>query len=209
MKTITHILLIGVACLTSIQIFAQEAVWRDVPANELKGVGITENAERMRQSMDYAAKMGFGAAIPTFFHGEKNGRLVYGTVLIPKTDVEFKDIPLSELGNVNLDDFAERVRQSMAWAANHGHGAGIPTFYHADNGRGVVYGTMLFKADRVSFRDIPEGYLTDLNRKDPASWVRAVVKYNNNRSNAGAFPTFHSADKPGKGLVYGVIFFKK
>ncbi|MDF7818740.1 hypothetical protein P1X15_14085 [Runella sp. MFBS21] len=190
---------------------AQETTWRDVPANELNGVAINDLQGRMRESMAYATRYGFGAGVPTFENGNQNGQIVYGTVLVPKKYVEFKDIPQSELGNVDLNNFQERVRQSMTWAANHGYSAGIPTFYHADHGRGVVCGTILFKPDAVTFRDIPQSRMEPINRDEAgtAGWVRSAVRYASKIGQVGAFPTFHQATYNDKGLVYGVVFFKK
>ncbi len=190
---------------------AQETTWRDVPANELNGVAINDLQGRMRESMAYATRYGFGAGVPTFENGTQNGQIVYGTVLIPKKYVEFKDIPQSELGNVDLNNFQERVRQSMTWAANHGYAAGIPTFYHADHGRGIVCGTILFKPESVTFRDVQQSRMEMINRNEAgtAGWVRSVVRYAAKIGQVGAFPTFHQATYSDKGLVYGVVFFKK
>ncbi|MFN8345978.1 MAG: hypothetical protein U0X91_13285 [Spirosomataceae bacterium] len=190
---------------------SQETVWRDVPANELNGVAINDLQGRMRESMAYAARYGFGAGVPTFENGEKNGRIVYGTVLIPAKYVEFKDIPQSELGNVDLNNFQERVRQSMTWATNHGYAAGIPTFYHANHGRGVVCGTILFKPGSVTFRDVKESNMEKINQNDAgtAGWVRSVARYAGQMGWVGAFPTFHQATYSDKGQVYRVVFFKK
>lgn len=203
MKTLIIITLLYIADLSAT---AQETIWRDVPANELNGVAINDLQGRMRESMAYANRYGFGAGVPTFDNGEKNGQIVYGTILIPKRYVEFKDIPQSELGNVDLNNFQERVRQSMTWAANHGYAAGIPTFHHANHGSGMVCGTMLFKAGSAEFKDIA---LSSIDRNDAADWVRTTSRYAGKTGRIGAFPTFYHANYAGKGLVYGVIFFKK
>lgn len=58
---------------------SQETVWRDVPVNELNGVAINDLQGRMRESMVYTARYGFGTGIPTFENGKKNGQIVYGT----------------------------------------------------------------------------------------------------------------------------------
>lgn len=208
MKTLFFTSIFFLVGLVSI---AQETTWRDVPANELNGVAINDLQGRMRESMAYATRYGFGAGIPTFENGNQNGQIVYGTVLVPKKYVEFKDIPQSELGNVDLNNFQERVRQSMTWATNHGYSAGIPTFHHADHGRGIVCGTILFKPDAVTFRDIPQSRMELINRDEAgtAGWVRSAVRYASKIGQVGAFPTFHQARYNDKGLVYGVVFFKK
>lgn len=202
---------IAALCLCCFAAIAQETVWRDVPANELNGVAITDLQGRMRESMAYANRYGFGAGVPTFENGEKNGQIVYGTILIPKRYVEFKDIPQSELGNVDLNNFQERVRQSMTWAANHGYVAGIPTFHHANHGGGMVCGTMLFKAGSVTFRDVKQSNLEKINQNEAgtAGWVRSVARYAGQMGWVGAFPTFHQTTYSDKGQVYGVVFFKK
>jgi len=203
MKTFLFITLLS---LFSVSGIAQETVWRDVPANELNGVAVSDLQGRMRESMAYANRYGFGAGVPTFENGEKNGQIVYGTVLFPKRYVEFKDIPQSELGNVDLNNFQERVRQSMTWASNHGYAAGIPTFHHANHRSGMVCGTILFKAGSTEFNDVS---LRSIDSNDAAGWVRTVARYAAKTGRIGAFPTFHQATYNDKGQVYGVVFFKK
>ncbi|MEZ0608526.1 hypothetical protein ACAW74_08425 [Fibrella sp. WM1] len=195
--------LLAIAQLTA---QAQGAIWRDVPAGELGGVAVTDLMGRVRASMDYANKYGFGAGIPTFYNGEKNGQIVYGTVLLAKSAVEFKDIPVTELGNVSLTDYQERVRQAMTWATNHGYGAGIPTFYHADHGRGMVCGVMLVKPEAIKFVDVSSlRNVRPFDRADTADWARVAGDWAAKNGYVGAMPTYHV----GRDNVFGVVCFKK
>lgn len=189
--------------------FAQGVFWRDVPSGELRGVSINDLAGRMRASMEYATKYGFGAGVPTFYHTEKNGQIVYGTLLIPKESVEFKDIPATELGNVGPDDFQERVRQAMTWATNHGYAAGIPTFFDANNGRGTVYGVILMKSDKLKFMDVQRSRVRAFKNSDTAEWARVGTDVARQRSYAGAFPSFHVGKRGTTSEVFGVFFFLK
>lgn len=203
MKTVKFSLLLLASFLTHLAA-AQGAIWRDVPASELGGVAITDLMGRVRASMDYANKYGFGAGIPTFHNGEKNGQVVYGTVLLAKSMVEFKDIPVTELGNVSLTDYQERVRQAMTWAANHGYGAGIPTFQHADHGRGMICGVMLVKPEAVKFFDF-SWVRYPFDRADTADWARVAGDLAAKNGYAGGIPTYHV----GRENVFGVVCFKK
>lgn len=76
MKTLIIVTLLYLGHLSAI---AQEAIWRDVPVNQLNGVAINDLQGRMRESMVYTARYGFGTGIPTFENGKKNGQIVYGT----------------------------------------------------------------------------------------------------------------------------------
>lgn len=206
MKSIILTLILGFFAFNN---FAQNATWRDVPASELNGVASQDLAERMRASMNYAVKYGFGAGFPTFYQAEKNGEIVYGTVLLPKSMVEFKDIPVTELGNVSLDNFQERVRQAMTWASNHGYAAGIPTFNHADYGRGIICGVMLIKMNKVVFKDVRRISLRKFNSDDAADWARVANDYASKNNYLAGFPTFHVANKGFNNEVFGVMLFNK
>ena len=208
MKSIA--LIIVITCTFLMQnSYSQGVVWRDVPSSELGGVASSDLAGRMRASMAYATKYGFGAGVPTFHQAEKNGEIVYGTTLIPKEYADFKDIPATELGNAGLDDFQERVRQAMTWATNHGYGAGVPTFFHADKGRGIVYGVILIKADKVVFNDIKRSWVRSFDYADTADWMRVATDYAAKNTFSWGFPTFHIASKGYGNEVFGEVFLKK
>lgn len=191
--------------------YAQESVWRDIPANELGGIAAGDLAGRMRASMAYATKYGFGAGIPTFHVGTnpKTGEILYGTVLIPKNYVEFKDIPRSELGNVDATNFQERVRQAMTWATNHGYAAGIPTFFEADYGRGTVYGVILVKAGRATFFDLQKRYVRKFAYSDTGEWARVATDFARQRGYIGAFPTYHVGNSGTSSEVFGIVCLTK
>lgn len=208
MKSITLITILAFISLFQ-SANAQGVVWRDVPASELGGVTSTDLAGRMKASMAYATKYGFGAGVPTFHQAEKNGEIVYGTTLIPKEYVEFRDIPATELGNAGPDDFQERVRQAMTWATNHDYGAGIPTFYQADKGRGNVYGVMLVKADKAIFIDVKRSWVKKFDYTNTAAWARETANFAAKNKYVWGFPTFHISSKGNANEVFGGVFLKK
>lgn len=100
----------------------------------------------------------------------------------------------------------ERFRQANRYAVQNGAPAGFCTFFSANHGQGVVWGTYLFKKSAVEFKDINK---TDLDPfvTDFGQWMRAANRYAGKHGYAGGFPNFE-VGHPGGGTVYGVYFFK-
>ncbi|NEZ54981.1 hypothetical protein [Adonisia turfae] len=86
-----------------------------------------------------------------------------------------------------------------------GYGAGFPNFHEANHGNGVVYGTILIKANYVEWRDIPAADLG--NPGDIGARFRAVNDWAGKNSYKAGFPNFHQADY-GNGVVYGTFLLK-
>jgi hypothetical protein len=107
------------------------AEWRDVPLAELGNVALEDFEGRMRATNTWASQHGFVGGFPTFFHADYGTGVVCGTVLIKSDGAEFRDIPLSELGNPALDDFEARFRATQDYASRNGFVGGFPTLYHA------------------------------------------------------------------------------
>lgn len=107
------------------------AEWRDVPLAELGNVALEDFEGRMRATNTWAVPHGFVGGFPTFFHADYGTGVVCGTVLLGSNGAEFRDIPLSELGNPALDDFEARFRATQDYASRNGFVGGFPTLYHA------------------------------------------------------------------------------
>jgi hypothetical protein len=83
-----------------------------------------------------------------------NRTVVCGTVLIKPECAEWRDVPLTELGNPLLSDIGARFRGTQDYATRNGFIGGFPNFFHADYGNGVVCGTVLIKPDAAEWRDV-------------------------------------------------------
>jgi hypothetical protein len=130
------------------------AQWRDVPLAELGNPALGDFGARMRAVNVYASQHGYVAAFPNFFHADYGHGIVCGTVLLNGPGVEWRDVPLSELGNPSLDDIGARFRATNAWATQHGYVGGFPNFFHADYGHGIVCGTVLLKLGYAQWHDV-------------------------------------------------------
>jgi hypothetical protein len=137
-------------------IFVSSAVaqWRNVSWGELGYPAIGDFGARMRAANVYASQHGYVAAFPTYFEANYGRGLVCGTVLLGGPGVEWRDVPLSELGNPPLDDIGARFRATNDWAFRHGYEGGFPNFFHADYGHGIVCGTVLLKHGYAQWRDV-------------------------------------------------------
>ena len=159
--------------------------------------------ERFRAVNDISSSLGFAAGFPNFHQADHGNGVVYGTVLIKPRFVEWRDIPVADLGNPSDD--AARFRAVNDWASANGFAAGFPNFHQADYGNGVVYGVQLLKQGAVEWRDI---LASDLgNPSDNAARFRAVNDWASANGFVSGFPNFHQADH-GNGVVYGVQLLK-
>ena len=84
-----------------------------------------------RHRADAARDAGFVAGLPNFHEAAYNHDIVGGTVFLKYRNmisrgVEWRDVPLSELGNPNLDDFGARMRATQDYATRNGFVRGIP-----------------------------------------------------------------------------------
>jgi hypothetical protein len=73
------------------------AEWRDVPRASLGSPAINDVGAMMRAASDYAAANGFAAAFPTFHQANHGAGVVYGLVLIPMGNAEWRDVLISDL----------------------------------------------------------------------------------------------------------------
>lgn len=149
------------------------AEWRDVPLAELGNPPLDDFGERMRATNAYASRNGFVGGFPNFFHaeisevisisGQRKRITVCGTVLLNSNGAEWRDVPLSELGNPALDDFEARFRATQDYATRNGFVGGFPNLFHAEitevsitgqRKRITVCGTVLLKPDFAEWRDV-------------------------------------------------------
>jgi hypothetical protein len=130
------------------------AEWRDVPLADLENVSLEDFAGRMRATNAYASRNGFVGGFPNYFHADYGRGIVCGTVLITLLGAEWRDVPLSELGNPTLDDFEARFRATQDYAIRNGFVGGFPNLFHADYGRGIVCGTVLLRPGFAEWQDV-------------------------------------------------------
>lgn len=137
-------------------IFLKSAIanWQDVSLAELGNPSLNDFGARMRATQDFASRNGFLAGFPTFFHADYGKGTVCGTVLIGNAGADWRDVPLTELGNPALDDIGARMRSANDYAVRNGYLSGFPNFYHADYGKGIVCGIILIKKSAGEWRDV-------------------------------------------------------
>jgi hypothetical protein len=138
------------------------AEWRDVPLAELGGVSLDDFEGRMRATNAYATKNGFTGGFPNYFHADYGNGIVCGTILLKSSGAEWRDVPLSELGDPELSDFEARFRATHDYANRNGFVGGFPNLFHAEKQtrdfrtgrpiRQVVCGTVLLRPDFIDFR---------------------------------------------------------
>lgn len=169
----------------------------------------SDKAQQMfRHRAEYATKNGFAAAFPNFHEATYNGTTVGGTILFKHGMVEWRDVPQSELRNVPLQDFVERMKAVQEYAFNRGFVGGFQNYFHANYGAGNVLGTYLLTTDVAEYRNVPQGHLGYPRSDDIRQLFTAVNDYAFRNGYLGGFPTFQIADY-GRGTVYGVILIRK
>src|SRR6266542_4223910 len=148
---------------------------------------------------DWATRRGYVAALPTFMPG---GDKVYGSILVKRSAVDWRDIPAVELGNPTSVE--ARFSAVNDWAARYGYLSAFPNFYEADYG--TDFGTILLRSGAVDWRDIPAVELG--NPTSVEARFRAVNDWATRNGYLSGFPNFHEANY-GSGTVYGAILLKR
>jgi astacin (peptidase family M12A) len=164
--------------------------------------------QSFRYRADIAAKEGFVGAYPNFHTARKGIDEVGGTIFIKSSGALWQDVYLSSLGNPSLNDFGARMRATQEYATRNGFVGGFPNFYHADNGKGIVCGTILLTNTAAEWRDVPSRELGNPPLDDIGARMRSANDYAFRNGYLGGFPTFFHADY-GKGIVCGIIMIKK
>lgn len=164
-------------------------------------------SRRFREANDYAWAHRFLSGFPNFHEADYGLGVVYGTMLLGSDVAEWQDVPLSALGNPNLNDVGARFRATNDWAHRNGFLSGYPNFHHADYGRGIVCGTVLIKKGAGEWRDVPARELGHPAPGDVGARFRATNDWAVRNGFTAGFPNFHQADY-GHGTVYGTILFR-
>lgn len=136
---------------------ANSAQWHDVPLSKLGNPDLTDFAGRMRATANFAYDGMYLGGWPTFYHADYGKGVVCGTVLLKPGVGQWRDVPLADLGNPDLDDVGARFRATHHYARQQGFVGGFPNFHHADYGNGVVCGTVLLNAGPATWKDIVLG----------------------------------------------------
>lgn len=176
-----------------------------VPSNAVSLDG--QPAETFRQRSRFAAENDAIAALPNFHHAKYGRTVVGGAMLLRSAQAEWRDVPLSELGNPDLDDFGQRMRSTQDYAIRNGFVGGFPNFHHGDYGNGIVCGTILLGANCVQWRDLPWSEIGSPGLSDIGARFRGVHDWAVRNLYAGGFPNMYHGDTPG-GRVAGVILLK-
>ncbi len=71
---------------------------RDVKAADLGNPPVSDWGARFRATNDYAARNGFVSGFPNFHHFDHGSGLVYGTILLPASAAECRDVSAAALG---------------------------------------------------------------------------------------------------------------
>lgn len=130
------------------------AEWQDVPHNDMGAPPLNNFAEWMRMANLYASRKGYVGAFPNYFYATKSNRIVCGTLLLKGEGVEWRDVPAADLKNPPIHDIGARFRATQDYAVREGFVGGFPNFYHADYGRGLVYGTILLRPGFAFWADV-------------------------------------------------------
>ncbi|WP_162631637.1 hypothetical protein [Burkholderia sp. JP2-270] len=138
----------------SIFLNSSVAEWRDVSLHDLGNPPLEDFGERMRATNAYATKNGYIGGFPTYYHAQYSEGIVCGSVFLRGEGVEWRDVPIADLGNPPLDDIGQRFRATQDYAKRYGFEGGFPNMFHADYGNGIVCGTLLLKAPAATRRDI-------------------------------------------------------
>src|SRR5262245_6822590 len=108
---------------------AAEYDFQDVPVASY-GAGGADRMNvpaMMRAANDFVVPMpAYGAALPTFHIGADANGPVYGTILIKKSAVEFRDVKKSDLGGVALSNVGDMFRAVDNYATTQGYAAAFP-----------------------------------------------------------------------------------
>lgn len=165
---------------------------------------------RFRAANDWAVRRGDGYACFPNFHQAKypDGRgTVFGHLLLPPRVVTFQDVPRTQQGSPTTT--RTRLAGAHDWARTRGWGHGFPTFHQADDGAGVVYGTMLVRADACTWRDVSVaelGMSGDPTTSPLEQWFRGANDYAARQGFAAGMPNGHYA-RYGGVWVCGIILF--
>jgi hypothetical protein len=156
--------------------------------------------EAFRSRQAAATNLGFVGGFPNFYSypGAGSVGFVGGTIFLTQAAAEWRDVPLSDLDNVDLNNFEERMRKTNVYANRNGFVGGFPNYFHAEyhDGRGIVCGTILLKQEASTWEDV---YTEDLGNPaldDYESRFKGTQDYAGGHGFLGGFPNlFHAEER--------------
>ncbi|MCK9861354.1 hypothetical protein [Paenibacillus sp. ATY16] len=182
--------------------FEVECIWE---ASFGPSITIDEDAMSTFRAINVkATEAGFKGGYPNFYKAIYGINTYYGSINFLESNCLFRDIPINELGNPQLNDFAQRMKAVQDYAVKNGFVGGFPTYFIADYHHGIVCGTILLNSNQAEWRDIPYG---QIDLKDIGARFRATHDYAIKNGFRGGFPNFYHADYP-TGRVGGSILIK-
>ena len=156
-----------------------------------------------------ARGLGFVGGFPNFYlePGPSGLGFVGGTIFLTRAAAEWRNVPLSDLDNVDLNNFEERMRKTNVYANKHGFVGGFPNYFHEDDGSGTVCGTILVKNTAATWEDV---YLSDLGNPaldDFEARFKGTQDYAASHGFLGGFPNlFHADERVIQGLTGRPVF---
>lgn len=158
--------------------------------------------------MRSATALGFIGGFPNFLESHVGRDHLAGTILVRSAGAEFHDLPLRQLGNVSLSDFAGRLRAANTWAAaqvsseasgitpagapvfEHRFAGAFPTFFHSNSAGETVCGTIALTNEAAEMRKLSKAELGNFRDDDFAARFRLTQDYATKNGFVGGFPTF-------------------
>ena len=150
--------------------------FRDVPVADYGVADRLDVPRMMRAANDYAAREGYGGAFPTFHIGSGTNGPVYGTILVKKTAMTFRDVPRTALGGISRINVGDMFRAAADYSSTQGFPAAFPTFHGMNHGNGEVYGINLLHPGTVMWRDVPRSELALFGRA-PKRWAIVLCTF--------------------------------
>jgi hypothetical protein len=138
--------------------------WRDVDAASVGGTTNRDSAsgivKRFTGTYDYARSIGFVGGFPNLRQSTDGAGRLCGVFLLDSSEVEWRDVPRAELGNLRhrrgtARGLVERFNAAYDYALREGFAGGFPNLHEKTHSNGVsTHGVLLFRKGAVEWRDI-------------------------------------------------------
>ena len=172
----------------------------EVPAAELS---LARLEDWWTAAHGYAVGNKHETGYPIFLSLTRDGKLIYLFFYLDKSACTMEVVPIGDLKN-SMDILTRLPASADIAGVRHIPGA-IPAFDDHNYGRGMHYGSILFKPGSADFRDIP---VTELDPVvTPDDRMRAVNKWASGHGYVAGFPTYHVGTQNGV-RVYGAVLLK-
>ena len=163
---------------------------------------------RFRGTHEFARRNDFMGGFPNFNFAPGPRGTVFGSILLRDSVAAFRDVTATELGEPDERDLGARFRACHAFARRNGFIGAFPNFFHAGEGPGRVYGTILLREGVAEFRDVAASELGNPDPADISTRFRVTHDFARRNGFLAGYPNFFLADQPG-GRVYGTILIKE